>query len=475
MMLAVIIILTIVLISLVLMSFSFSNRSVNQVKTSSSDLKEIYKENSILRNKIKGLSYRCELLESSNTILTLLPPVSSWDQLRENLSRIDFKRILIDVFFLFSSRDKTLIYSLNIPSERYHDLLRDLSLVENMYKTPLIESNQIFITDPTIDRRLKEILSVAYYYIYLLRMEGETIGYLVTGSQHLHNSQLVLETTQLLGQHLCHLINIIFIYQELVKNKQNLENTIQSRTQELKEAVEKISQINKAKSEFVSTVAHELRTSLTSIRGFASLIYEGKLGEIPETVRQRIGRILYQVNRLVDMVNTLLDINKIESGKIEMNIEPLSAKTVIGAVVDTFMAQVQQKHIKLSLECPSDIIIFADKLYLERVISNLLNNAIKFTPEGGEIRVNVGMVDKDTVQISVKDTGIGIHPKDLPHIFKEFYYVDRPEVTNIKGTGLGLSLVKKVIDAHGGKIFVESAPNKGTKFSILIGGKRGGR
>ena len=438
------------------------------------EVESLYKENSMLRAKIKNLSYRNELLEKSNAILTSLPPVFSWDELQNNLRKIDFEQILIDRLLLYSLKDNTLVFSIGITSENYHELLRLLTLIDKTYKLRLIESNHIFIHDQTVDQRLKELLSVPYYCIYPLRTRQETIGYLLVGSQRLYNSQLVSEITKLLGQHLVHILNIIHIYQDIVQTQQNLENTIKNRTSQLKEAVEEISKINKAKSEFVSTVAHELRTSLTSIRGFASLIYDGKLGQIPEKVKNRIGRIQSQVNRLVDMVNTLLDINKIETGKIEMNPEPVLAHALISSVMDSFMVQAQQKHIKLLLNCPHDITIFADKLYFERVIFNLISNAVKFTPEGGEIRINVELIDQNTVQISVEDTGIGIHPKDLPHIFKEFYYVDRPEVTNIKGIGLGLSLVKKVVEANGGKILVESEPNKGTKFRILIKGKKGG-
>ncbi len=438
------------------------------------DVEGLYKENSMLRAKIKNLSYHSELLDKSNAILTSLPPVFSWDELRNNLRKINFEQILIDKLFLYSLRDNTLVFSLGIDSEKYHELLRILALIDKTYSITLIESNYIFIHDQMVDQRLKELLSVPYYCIYPLRTSQETIGYLLAGSQRLYNSQLVSEITKLLGQHLLHILNIIHIYQDIVQTQQNLENTIKNRTSQLKEAVEEISKINKAKSEFVSTVAHELRTSLTSIRGFASLIYDGKLGQIPDKVRDRIGRIQSHVKRLVDMVNTLLDINKIETGKIEMSPEPILVHALISSVMDSFMVQVQQKHIKLSLNCPHDIIIFADKLYFERVIFNLISNAVKFTPEEGEIRINVEPVDENTVQISVEDTGIGIHPKDLPHIFKEFYYIDRPEVTNIKGIGLGLSLVKRVVEANGGKIVVESESNKGTKFRILIKGKKGG-
>ncbi len=468
-------ILAITLISLLIAFWGFSpSITKKEKKVEPIHSEEIIKENSVLRYKAQQLQNQIHLLSSTNNILIGLPPVFSREELERNLSKLPFEKILIDKILVctYSQNKFTPLFARNIPLHIQPELIRSIQFVIKTIPEPIIETNTVFLKDSFLDKHIKDLLACEFYAIYPFKTSEKLLGFLLCASHYLSNTEILFETTRFLGQHLSHLVNIVNIYEHLVDTQHNLEQEIENRTKQLKEALEEVSQISKAKSEFVSTVAHELRTSLTSIRGFASLIYDGKLGPISDRIRDRIGRIQNQVNRLVDMVNILLDINKIESGKVEMHPERLNAYQLLSSVTDSFLIQLQQKHIRLSLSCPKDIFVYADKMYFERVIHNLLSNAIKFTPEGGEISISAEMISPDTAEITVSDTGIGIHAKDLPHIFKEFYYVDRPEVTNIKGIGLGLSLVKKVIDAHRGKILVESQPNKGTTFRIHIRAER---
>ncbi len=439
---------------------------------------ELIKENAYLRLKIAHLRKEKEMLEDINRALTNLAPVFSWDQLKLNLKKANLPSLGITKSALYTRTSDILeiVYEENLDAEALDSLKTGIDLTAKVMevnpKRPIVDSNTLFLKDPQLTSRIKNTLSATFFCFYYIYHEEIPSAVLVCATDQACDPGRFTALVQFIGQHLVHITNIINIYQDLIKKQQDLEMTIKNRTQELQEAIDKISQINRSKSEFVSTVAHELRTSLTAILGFATLIYDGKLGEIPPNVKDRINRIRNQVKRLVEMVNTLLDINRIESGKVEMHPEPLDAKTLLTTTADVFAQQLNEKGIELGIECPEGIVIEADRIYMERVIHNLVSNAIKFTPSGGRIELICKELGDDRIELIVKDTGVGISERDLPNIFKEFYSVDRPDVTKIRGIGLGLSLVKRVIDAHDGEIYVKSKLNEGTTFIIHLKGKK---
>ena len=257
------------------------------------------------------------------------------------------------------------------------------------------------------------------------------------------------------------------LYEELWRSHRELEQRIKERTGELARANEALKQLNRMKTDFVSNVSHELRTPLTSIKGFASLLLDGKLGPISEEQRRRLSRIDEQTNSLTKLVNDLLDISRIESGKVAMALQPIEVQQLLEGPTDLLQGVMREKQLEFQVDCPAKTEIWVDREKMERVLVNLLGNAIKFTPEGGRILVQV-VPRKGEVQIDITDTGIGMEPKDLSRIFEEFYRSETAIRQNIRGTGLGLSLVKQIIEAHEGRIWATSKVRQGSTFSFIL-------
>ena len=277
------------------------------------------------------------------------------------------------------------------------------------------------------------------------------------------------------------------LFEEIYHSRQELELKVQERTKQLTAALEKVQNVSKMKSEFISAVSHELRTPLTSVKGYASLLMTGKLGKIPQEVKERLEKINYHSDHLVKMINDLLDIARIESGRTEMAFEKQDLRTIVESVSDLLTPQIKEKNIEWVSKIGDNIPKFlADRNQIERVFINLLGNAIKFTPVNGQISVIVSLkliqdlglpvtIPKSSLKsyekmvlVEIKDTGIGIADKDLPHLFDEFYRVDNEINQVVKGTGLGLSLVRKIIEAHHGQIWVTSQLNKGSCFHFIL-------
>lgn len=258
------------------------------------------------------------------------------------------------------------------------------------------------------------------------------------------------------------------LFEKTWKAQADLEKKVVERTRELTRALQELEIISKRKSEFISAVSHELRTPLTSIKGYASILLTGALGILPEQAKARIEKINKHSDELTQLVNELLDIARIESGKIVMKKEKILLEDLVLQVTDLLGIQMKEKNIEFTKQIASDAnMVFADREQLKRVFINLLNNAIKFTPPKGKINLVAKKIDS-TIQIDITDTGCGIPKESLEKIFEEFYRVDNPTNEKIKGTGLGLSLVKHIVEAHSGKIWVESKVDYGSTFSFTL-------
>jgi len=233
----------------------------------------------------------------------------------------------------------------------------------------------------------------------------------------------------------------------------------------IKEQNARLKELDRMKSEFLSTAAHELRTPLTSILGFSEILLKRKLDE------ERQNRFLKIINEesvsLSALINDLLDLSRIESGRgFRIKKAPIDIGGIILENVDLFQAQSDKHTFKVDL--PGNLPkIELDKDRIGQVMGNLLINAVKFSPEGGEITVSIERV-KGKIEVSVSDTGLGIPKKDLPHIFEKFYRADNASRTAIGGTGLGLAIAKYIIESHGGKIWVESKLGKGSTFTFTL-------
>lgn len=223
-------------------------------------------------------------------------------------------------------------------------------------------------------------------------------------------------------------------------------------------------EVGQMKNEFVSTVSHELRTPLTSIKGYIDLILDGEAGEINEIQREFLSIVKQNSDRLVELINDMLDISRIESGRIHLKIQPLDMCDLIAGAVDTFQAVSEQSGHKLIPKAPSNLPKAAgDRDRVGQVLMNFISNAIKYSPEGGSVTVKATFDDKN-VTVSITDQGIGIAKEDQAKLFTKFYRVDSSLTREIGGTGLGLSICKSIIELLGGKVGVKSAAGKGSTF-----------
>ncbi len=259
----------------------------------------------------------------------------------------------------------------------------------------------------------------------------------------------------------------IKMFEQLYQSKEEAERRVRERTNELLKSLHEIERINKAKSDFISSVSHELRTPLTSIKGFSMLLAEEKFGKLPPEAKERLEKIDENVNKLVEMVNTLLDIAHIESGKIELKIAPFDLVRVIADVYDLMLPQLQGKSLNFKIDTPQQLYVYMDKNLIERVFINLINNAIKFTPPQGTIKVFT-KDEPERIIVGVSDTGCGVPQENLEKVFEEFFRVDNPINRQIRGSGLGLSLVKRIVQLHKEKIWLETKVNGGTTFYFTL-------
>ncbi len=218
------------------------------------------------------------------------------------------------------------------------------------------------------------------------------------------------------------------------------------------------------RQDFISNISHELRTPLAALKALTETLAEGALDD-PPAARRFLEQMDAEVDSLSLMVSELLELSRIESGRVPLNLKPTEACKILAPAVERLSLQAERANLEVLLDCPDDLpLVFADPQRLEQVVVNLLHNAIKFTPGGGRIDVSARGNRRDR-HFSVKDTGIGIAQEDLPRIFERFFKADRARSKG--GTGLGLAISRHLVEAHGGKIWVESVEGRGSTFSFF--------
>jgi PAS domain S-box-containing protein len=227
-----------------------------------------------------------------------------------------------------------------------------------------------------------------------------------------------------------------------------------------------LKELDKMKTEFIAMVTHELRAPIAAVEQQLTVILNKMAGEVTEKQEQLLSRAKERTRGLLDLIRDLLDLSKIEAGKMVQYKEPLLLQEVIQRVVDLMRIEAENKKINLQFSAPPKIsLIHADRNSMEGIFTNLISNAIKYTPEGGKVWVHLGE-EGGFVKANISDTGIGIRKEDLLRIFDKFYRVKTKETRQIVGTGLGLSIVKSIVDAHLGSITVESEEGGGTTFTV---------
>ncbi|MGI6037715.1 MAG: ATP-binding protein [Limnochordia bacterium] len=226
-------------------------------------------------------------------------------------------------------------------------------------------------------------------------------------------------------------------------------------------------QLEELRRQFVANVSHELRTPLTAIRGFLQAILDGVVTDLP-SVRKYLRIMLAESMRLIKLANSLLDLSKIEAGDFELYREPVRIRPIIEGVIDRLVLPLEDKELSLQLEVPQDLpLVYGDKDRLGQVFLNLLDNAVRFSPPGGQITVRAWAEDQ-YLRVEIIDGGVGISSEELPYIWDRFYKGDRSRRSGAGGTGLGLAIVKQLVEKHEGNVYVESSPDNGTCFGFSL-------
>lgn len=271
---------------------------------------------------------------------------------------------------------------------------------------------------------------------------------------------------------------------------ETLDKRVEERTQalelalvQLRAAWEQAEEASRHKSAFLASMSHELRTPLNSIIGFAEVLQDQTFGPLNEKQARYVHNILVSGRHLLTLINDLLDLSKVEAGKIELHPEAFELREALAAILFTIRPQADVKNLQLQLHVDEALsTITADPTRFKQILYNLLSNAVKFTPEGGRITVtarrvpsskfqvqNLGPGTMDLIEIAVQDTGIGIRPEDQGRLFQEFVRLDSPLAKGHEGTGLGLVLTKRLVELHSGRIWVESeGEGKGSRFAFLL-------
>ncbi len=257
--------------------------------------------------------------------------------------------------------------------------------------------------------------------------------------------------------------------QQTKKQMDQLEQTVEERTADLQKAYDDLRQLDQTKTTFYAIVNHEMRSPLTAIIGYTGLLRRD--ASLTDDQRRQIDAIYTNSNRVIDLVKNILDVSRIEDGKLKIVPEHTPIIPIVQDAIATVEPQARGKLISIAFDgrIPPETTVYADAKRVAQIIINLLNNAVKYTPETGTVRVKIDFAnDEKMVQLDVIDTGIGIPEAVLPVIFDRFSRAERDGIRGISGTGLGLTIAKGLVDAHHGEIWAQSIDGEGATFSFTL-------
>lgn len=302
--------------------------------------------------------------------------------------------------------------------------------------TALVEPTALsdFLTDEDLEKGLKSILETSGEEAVLISRE------LRKGNRYLHT--LSAPVPGLDGQ----VLGTVTVFQDITTFRQ----------------------LDEMKSEFVHMVSHELRSPLASIKQLLTVVLDGLAGELMAKQKDLLSRSQLKIQGLLELINDLLDVAKIESGHSFQQQAPLRLGEVLEQTIALVRPRAESQNVALRLDLPPELpLIQADPRSMEELFTNLISNAVNYSPEGGEVTVSA-VSHGDYLAVMVSDNGIGIEPEEIPKIFDKFYRVKHPKTRQVIGSGLGLAIVKGIVESHRGSIEVESQPGAGTTFRVLL-------
>lgn len=264
-------------------------------------------------------------------------------------------------------------------------------------------------------------------------------------------------------------LNILEDFNEEKTRLEDTQRAVLNILDDLDKEKQRALKANRMKSEFLANMSHELRTPLNAIIGFTELMHNGKVGDVSDMHKEFLGDILTSSRHLLQLINDVLDLAKVESGKMEFSVESIHLPKLIATVVATLREVAAKKAITIQSEIESSLEhIFGDSGKLKQVLYNYLSNAIKFSSYQGSIGIRASSIDDNTFKLEVSDSGIGIEIAKQNLLFQEFQQLDSSSSKKYQGTGLGLALTKKITEAQGGSVGVSSALGSGSTFFVIL-------
>jgi signal transduction histidine kinase len=305
-----------------------------------------------------------------------------------------------------------------------------------------------------------------------LRSSGRVIGTLIIASRDLHSfNSGEIHLLNTIGEGLGPALKNAELYEALREKNRQLDEQnreLRSRQRKLVEKTREVEQASRLKSEFLANMSHELRTPLNVIIGFSELMLDQVPGPVNKKQRQCLEDVLNSGRHLLGLIDQVLDLSKIESGRTELKLAEVALPEVIESLKNTMLPILKPRRQSLNIRLEEGLPpVYADKAKLRQVFFNLLSNSSRFTPEGGRIEIEA-VANGTHCQVSVIDNGIGIKKEDQARIFEPFCQLDNAPTRGGSGTGLGLVVVKQIVEKHGGQVWLESEYGKGSRFSFTI-------
>lgn len=261
---------------------------------------------------------------------------------------------------------------------------------------------------------------------------------------------------------------ILELQSALHRANHQLEQRVQERTAELRNALDKLTELSRLKSNFIANISHELRTPLTHIKGYLDMLSEGSLGPLTTQQSDALKVLLRAEARLESLIEDLIQFSLASRGDLSIHPKPFSLNHLLNVSISQFLKIATENHLQLTYSIPEQLPqVIADEGKISWVLMQLLDNAVKFTPEGGQINVAAD-IDKDSILVSVTDTGIGIPEERISEIFEPFHQLDGSITRQYAGTGLGLAMANRILEVHGTSLNVESLVGEGSRFTFFL-------